>query len=260
MLDCCISAMTPLVSEGAVYALVPPDLADDVRHNAEVHVRRTVMLVEICLRFSSARCGDVLFDVFFIPGDVQVKFDLFLRPLSRSLRSLLDQYGLTIFQPPFFVFYRFLVGMCLGFRLGDKLVKRGKSSLARMLCTKKVICDRCEFVEEFLSSRDESRSFTVTNKEWKHLRYVFRKLEDRISFPTVVPGGLGKTVEMNKRPKRHGEAAKEFLRMIGNEEEIFKLMEPLKEEVWKTLNEGEPFDFDLCLQLPPSLAGSLQIA
>lgn len=257
MLDCCIAAMTPLVSEGAVYTPAPSDLSDDVHHNAEVHVRRVVILVEICLRFSSVRCGDVLSNVFSIPGDVQTKFDLFLRPLARSLRSLLHQYGFTVFQPPFFVFYRLLVGMYLGFCPSEEPRRRGnKSWRARLLCTKKVVCDRCEFMEEFLSSGDESTEFTVSNKEWKHLRYVFLKVKDSVFSPTVTSEGLWKTIRINKRPEPRIEAGEEFLRMIGDEEDISRLMEPHGEEVWKALKDGEPFDFDLCLQLPPPLAGS----
>lgn len=165
MFDRCISAMIPLVSEGAVYTPAAPDLMDDIRHNAEVHVRRTVIVVEICLRFSSDRCGDVLVEVFVIPGDVQTKFDLFYCPLARNLRLLLEQYEYTIFRSPFFVFYRFLVGMYLNFYLGGKFIRRGKLSLATMFCTKKVVCDRCKSIDEFLSSRDESKELVVTNKE-----------------------------------------------------------------------------------------------
>ena len=250
------------MSEGAVYTPVPPHLVDDIHHNAEVHVRRTVILVEMCLRFSSVRCGDVLSHIFFIPGDVQTKFDLFLRPFAPGLRSLLGQYGFTIFQPPFFVFYRLLVGIYLGFCLGNGLVRRGEpsSSFARLLCTKKVVCDRCEFIVDFLSSGDQSREFYVTNKEWKHLRYVFLKLQDKISRPAATSRGPGKTVRINKRPKPRGEAAKEFLQVIGSEEEILRLMEPLGEEVSKALKDEGPFDFDLCLQLPPPLTGSSQTA
>ena len=243
--------MTPLVSQGAVYAPVPPDLEDDVVYNAGVHVRRTITLIEICLRFSPVRCGDVLSDVFFIPGDTQAKFDLFLRPLARGLRSLLNQYGFPIFHPPFFLFYRFLVGMYLSFRLGDGSAQRGKSWLARMICTKKVVCEHCEFIERFLSSGEESTEIVVTNKEWKHLKYVFPKLKDKVFSPTLISGGPQKMVRINRRPRLHAEAAKEFLQTIGNEEEISRLMEPLAGEVQKALKGEEPFDFDLCLQLPP---------
>jgi hypothetical protein len=253
MLDRCIAAMRPLVSEGVIYTPVPPGLMDDVRHNAEVHVRRTVIVIEICLRFSSARCGDVLSDTFLIPGDVQTKFDLFLHPLARSLRSLLDQYKSTIFRPPFFVFYRLIVGMHLGFCRGDEVLRRGEQSLARIVCTKKVVCDRCEFIEGFLSSRDESKELIVTNKEWKHLRYVFPKLKERIFSPAVTSGDLWKSVRITKRPQPPIGAAKEFLRMIGCEEDISKLMEPLNEEVRRALDDGESFDFELCLPLPPPL-------
>ena len=251
MLDCCIAAMTPLVSEGAVYTPVPLDLVDDVRHNAEVHVNRTVILIEICLRFSSVRCGNVLSDVFLMPGDVQTKFDLLLRPLARSLPSLLKQYGFTISQPPFFVFYRFLIGMYLGFCLGGDLTRSRGQSLARALCSKKVVCGRCEVIEEFLSSGDELKELIVTHKEWKHLRYVFLKLKDRVFPPVVTSGELWKGVRITKRPQSCIEAAKEFLRTIGDEEEISKLMKPLNEQVRKALDGEEPFDFDLCLQLPP---------
>jgi hypothetical protein len=248
------------MSEGAVYTPVPQELVDDVHHNAGVHVRRTVILVEICLRFSSVRCGDVLSDIFLIPGDVQTKFDLYLRPFARSLRLLLDQYGFTIFQPPFFVFYRLLVGMHLGFCLGDKPIREGKSSPVRILCTKRVTCDRCEFIEEFLSSGEKSKEFIVTDKEWKHLRQVFLKLKDRVFPPAVTSGDPGKTVLLNKRPRPCVEAAKEFLKAIGSEEEISRLMEPHNEAVSKALNDEEPFDFDHFLQLPPPLAGSSQMA
>lgn len=251
MLDCCIAAMTPLVSEGAVYTPVPLDLIDDVRHNAEVHVNRTVALIEICLRFSSARCGNVLSDVLLIPGDVQTKFDLLLHPLARSLRSLLKQYGFTISQPPFFVFYRFATGMYLGFCLGGDLIRSDGQSLARVLCSKKVVCDRCEFIEGFLSSGDKSRELIVTHKEWKHLRYVFLKLKDRVFSPVVTSGDLWKAVRITKRPQLRIEAAKEFLRTIGDEEDILKLTEPLNEEVRKALDGEEPFDFDLFLRHPP---------
>jgi hypothetical protein len=44
--------------------------------------------------------------------------------------------------------------------------------------------------------------------------------------------------------------------MIGNEEEILKLMEPLDEEVRKALNDEKVFDFERCLQLPPLQGGS----
>ena len=245
--------MIPLVSEGAIYASVPPDIVDDARHNAEVHVRRAVILVEICLRFSSVRCGGVLSDIIVIPGDIQIKFDLFLRPFARSLRPLLDQYELTIFQPPFFLFYRFLVGIYLGFCFNGQPKRKGQLSLARRLCTKKVICDRCEFMEQFLSSEDESKELIVTSQEWKHLRYVLLKLKDRILSPTVTSRGLETTVLIEKRSQPCVEAAEEFFRMIGNEEEISKLMEPFDQEVWKALRDEEPFDFDLCLQLPHPL-------
>jgi len=255
MLDQCISAMTPLISEGVVYTLVAPDLTDDIRHNAEVHVRRAVIVIEICLRFSSVRCVDVLFEVFVLPGDVQTKFDLFYHPLARSLRSLLEQYELTVFRPPFFVFYRLLVGMYLSFYLGGELTRRGKPPLATMFCTKKVICDRCKFIDEFLSSRDESRELIVTNKEWTHLRYIIPKIRDRIFPPTLTAGDFWKTVRMTKRSQPHIEAAKEFLRVIGDEEEISKLMEPLDEEVQKALNDEEQFDFERCMRLPPPMPG-----
>ena len=245
--------MTPLVSEGVVYIKAPPDLMEDVRHNARVHVKRTLIVVEISLRFSPARCGEVLSNIFLIPGDVQIKFDLFLGPLARGLRSLLGQYELSIFQHPFFIFYRFLVGMYLGFCLGNISTRMGGQSLARILCTKKVVCDRCELMEEFLSSGEESKEFYVTNREWKHLRYVFDKLKQRIFPPTVTSGELWKGIRVVKRPKQAGmDTAKEFLRtIVGEEEEISKLMEPFNEEVRRTLDEGEAFDFNLCLQLPP---------
>jgi len=253
MLDHCISAMIPLMSEGAVYTLEAPDLMDDIRHNAEVHLKRAVIVIEICLRFSPARCGDVLFEVFVTPGDVQTKFDLFYRPLARSLRLLLEQYEFTIFQPPFFVFYRLLVGMYLSSYLGGEFIRRGKPSLAKIACTKKVVCDRCELIDEFLASRDQSREFIVTNKEWKHLRYIVPKLKDRIFPLTVTTGGSWKAVRVTRRPKPQIEAAKEFLREIGDPGEISKLMRPLDEEVRKALNYEELFDFQRCLQLPPPL-------
>lgn len=256
MLDHCISAMVPLMNEGAVYALETPDLTDDIRHNAEVHIRRTMIVVEICLRFSSVRCGDVLFDVLVIPGDVQTKFDLFYRPFARSLRSLLEQYKFTIFQPPFFVFYRLLVGMYLSSYLGGEFIRRGKPSLARSVCTKKAVCDRCKLVNEFLSSGDQSRELVVTNKEWRHLRYIISKLKESVIPPTVTTtGDLWKAVRITKCPEPHVEAAKEFLRVVGDEKEISRLMEPLDEEVRKALNYEELFDFQRCLQLPSSLPG-----
>ena len=258
MLDHCISAMTPLMSEGAVYTLEAPDLMNDIRYNAEVHLKRTVIVIEICLRFSSARCGDVLFDVFATPGDVQTKFDLFYRPLVRSLRPLLEQYEFTIFEPPFFVFYRFLVGMYLSSYLGREFKRRGKPSLAGVACTKKVVCDRCELIDEFLASRDQSREFVVTNKEWTHLRYIVPKLKDRILPLTVTTGGSWRAVRVTKRPQPHIEAAKEFLREIGDAEEISRLMKPLDKEVREALNYEELFDFQRCLQLPPPLLGGFQ--
>ena len=257
ILDHCVFAMTPLVGEGIIYTREVPDLMDDIRHNAEVHVRRTMIVIEICLRFSSVRCSDVLFDVFVTPGDVRIKFDFFYRPLARSLRSLLEQYEFTIFQPPFFVFYRFLVGMYLSFYLGGEFMRRGKPMLATTACTKKVVCDRCKLVDEFLFSGDQSRDFVVTNKEWTHLRYIFPKLKDRVFPPTVTTtGNLWKAVRITKRLEPHTEAAKDFIREVGDEEEISKLMEPLDEEVRKALNYEELFDFQRCLQLPPSLSGS----
>ena len=255
MLDHCLSAMIPLMNEGAVYTLEASDLTDDIRHNAEVHVKRTVIVIEICLRFSSVVCGDVLCNVLVIPGDVQTKFDLFYCPLARSLRSLLGQYKITIFQPPFFVFYRFLVGIYLSSHLGGEFMRRGKPPLARMFCAKKAVCDRCELIDEFLSSGNQSREFIVTNGEWTHLRNVIPRLKDRI-FPLIVTtGGLWKEVRITKRPQPRVEAAKEFLRVIGDEKEISKLMEPLGEEVRKALNNEELFDFQRCLQFPPPLPG-----
>ena len=251
MLDRCISAMTSLVSEGDVYTLDAPDLVDDICHNAGIHVKRTVIVIEICLRFSPVRCRDVLFEVFVVPGDFRTKFDLFYRPLARSLRPLLEQYEFTIFQPPFFVFYRLLVGMYLSSYLGGEFIRRGKPSLAGIACTKKVVCDRCKFIDEFLSSTDESREFVVTNKEWTHLRYIIPKLKDNVFPLTVTAGGLWKAVRITKRPPPHIEAAEEFLREIGDEGEISKLMEPLEEEVRRALNCEELFDFERCLQLPP---------
>jgi len=251
MLDQCISAMKPLMTEGAVYTLVASDLMDDVHHNAEVHVKRTIIVIEICLRFSSVRCGEVLFEVFVIPGDIRIKFDLFYLPLARSLRSLLQQYDCPIFRPPFFVFYRFLVGMYLSFYLGDEFIQRGNPPLATMFCTKKVVCDKCKSIDGFLSSGDESRELVVTSKEWIHLRYIIPKFKDRILPPTVATGDSRKTVRIVKRPQPHIEAAKEFLQMIGDEEEISRLMEPLGEEVQRALNGEEVFDFERCLQLPP---------
>lgn len=259
MLDHCISAMTPLMSEGVIYTPVPPHLMDGVRHNAEVHVKRTMIVIETCLRFSPVRCGDVLSEVFDITGDIQIKFNLFYGPLARSLRSLLQQYGLTIFRPPFFVFYRFLVGMYLSFHHGGEFLRRG-GPLAMMFCTKKVVCDRCKSIDEFLCSRDESKELVVTNKEWMHLRYAMPKLKGRIFPPTVTTGELWKMVRMTKRPQPRTEATKAFLRMIGDEEDISKLMEPLDEEVRKALNDEEVFDFERCLQLPPSLPDDSQSA
>jgi hypothetical protein len=250
MLDCCISAMIPLISEGVVYTLEAPDVTDDIRHNAEVHVKRAVIVIEICLRFSPVRCGDVLFDVFVFSGDVQTKFDLFYHPLARSLRSLLEQYEFTIFQPPFFAFYRFLVGMYLHSYLGGEFTRRGKPPLATMVCTKKVVCDRCKAIDEFLSSGEQSRELVVMNKEWTHLRYIFPKLKDVVFPPTVTTGGLWKTIRLSKRPQPHLEAAEEFLRVVGDEEEILRLMEPLEEEVRNALNFRELFDFERCLRLP----------
>ena len=250
MLNQCISAMKPLMGEGAVYTEVAPDLMDDIHHNAEVHVKRTTIVIEICLRFSPARCGEVLFGVFVIPGDFRTKFDLFYRPLARSLRSLLQQYEITIFQPPFFAFYRLLVGIYLRFCLGNEFIQRGKSPLATMFCTKKVACNPCKSIEEFLTSGDESKELVVTSKEWIHLRYVIPKFKDRVLPPTVATGDSYKTVQIIKRPQSHIEAAKEFLQMIGDEEEISKLMEPLDEEVRKALNDEEVFNFERCLQLP----------
>ena len=257
MLDRCISAMTPLMSEGVIYTLGAQDLTDDVRHNAEVHVKRTVIVIEICLRFSSARCGDVLSDILVIPGDVQTKFDLFYCPLARSLRSLLKQYEVTIFQPPFSIFYRFLVGMYLSCYLGGEFMRRGKPLLARSVCTMKAFCDRCQVVDEFLSSGDQSKDLIVTNKEWRHLLNIVPKFKDSIFPPTVIAtGDLWKTVQITKRPEPRAEAAEEFMRMVGDEEEISKLMEPLGEEVRKALNYEELFDFQRCLQLPPPPDGS----
>ena len=258
VLDCCIAAMTPLASEGAVYFPVAQDLIDGLHHNAEVHVRRIVIVIEICLRFSSARCGEVLSEVFSIPGDIHIKFDLFLRPLARNLRSLLGQYDFPIFRQPFFLFYRLLVGMYLGFCLGGEPTQRGQPTLARILCTKKVVCNNCQNIQDFLSSRDESRELLITNKEWKHLRYVIPKLKDEIFPPIVTSGGLRKTIRINKRRRSRANAAKEFLEVIGDEEEISRLMEPFDEEVRKALNDEEAFDFELCLQLPvpPSPSGS----
>jgi len=260
MFDQCISAMIPLMSEGVVYTLVAPEFVDDIRHNAEVHIRRTVVVIEICLRFLPVKCGDVLSEVLATPGDVQAKFDLFYRSLARDLRSLLQQYGFTIFRPPFFAFYRFLVGMYLSFYHGGEFLQRVRPPLATMFCKKKVVCDRCKSIAEFLSSGDESKDLVVTNKEWAHLRHIMPKLKDRIFPPTVTAGELWKTVQITKRPQLRMKAPKEFLRMIGDEEEILKLMEPLDEEVRKALNDEEVFDFERCLQLPPPLAGGSQTA
>lgn len=233
IVDCCIAAMIPLVSEGTAYALVPPGLMDAVHHNAEVHAKRSMVLIEICLRFSSVRCRDVLSDILLVPGDLQIKFDLFFRPLARSLRPLLDQYGVTILRPPFSVFYRFLIGIYF-----DNLTQSRKPPPARTFCTKKVVCDRCEFIEDFLSSKEESKELIVTNKEWKHLRYVFPKLKDRILSQKVTSGHSWKTVRVTRRSQVHIEASREFLRMIGGDEDISKLMRPLSEAMWEVLNNG----------------------
>lgn len=64
-------------------------------------------------------------------------------------------------------------------------------------------------------------------------------------------------MRITKRPLHHIEAAKEFLREVGDEEEISKLMEPLNGEVRRALNDEEVFDFERCLQLPPSLSDVL---
>ena len=250
MVDNCISAMTPLTSEGVVYVTASPDLMDDIRHNAKVHVNRTMIVAEICLRFSPHRCGEVLFQGFDIPGDLRVKFDLFYEPLARSLRSLLQQYDYTIFRPPFLVFYRVLVGMYLSFCHGDKILRTAEQ-LSATFCTKKVVCDHCKSIGEFLFSRDESKGLVLTNMEWSHLRYVSRGLKNRIFPPTVTTMELGKMVRIKKRAPKHIDATKEFLKAIGNDEEISRLMEPLGEEMRKALNDEEVFDFERCLRLPP---------
>lgn len=95
MLDQCISAVTPLMSEGVAYAPVAPDPMDDIRHNAEVRVS-AVIVIETCMQFSSVRCGDVLSEVFVTPGDIQTKIDPFYCPLARNLCSLLQHYELKI--------------------------------------------------------------------------------------------------------------------------------------------------------------------
>lgn len=255
MVDCCIAAMTPLVREGAIRTLAPPDSVDDVRRNSEARIERTVALVGICLQFSSPRCGDVLSDILLVRGDVETEFDLFLRPLVRKLRPLLDHHALTNFQPLFLKFYRYLVGMYLGFCLKDES-KRGGETPGKKICTKKVTCDHCNFIKEFLYSGDESREFTISNREWKHLQYVFPKLKDKIS-PSIAPvEGLSKKIRIERRHQPRVEAAKEFLRVIGNEKEISKLMKPYDKEVWKAVNSGEPFNFDLCLEVPPPPVGS----
>ena len=248
------------MSEGVVYTLVAPEFVDGIRHNAEVHVRKTVIVIEICLRLLPVKCGDVLSQVLVTPGDVQTKFDLFYRSLARDLRSLLQRYGFTIFRPPFFAFYRFLVGMYLSFYHGGESLRRVRPPLATMFCKKKVLCDRCKSIGDFLSSGDESKYLVVTNREWAHLRHIMPKLKDRIFLPTVTAGELWKTVRIIKRPQLHMEVPKEFLRMIGDEEEILKLMEPLGEEVQKALNDEEVFDFERCLQLPPPLTDGSQTA
>ena len=81
---------------------------------------------------------------------------------------------------------------------------------------------------------------------------------DRIFPLTVITGGLWKTVRVTKRPQPHVEAAKEFLREIGDAGEISRLMEPLDKEVRKAMNNEELFDFQRCLQLPPPLPGGSQ--
>ena len=250
MVDDCISAMTPLMSEGVVYVAASPDLMDDIRHNAQVHVKRTMIVTEICLRFSPHRCGEILFEGFDVPDDLRVKFDLFYGPLARSLRSLLQQYDYTIFRPPFFVFYRVLVGMYLGFCHDDKILRTAEQ-LSATFCTKNVACDHCKSIGEFLLSGDESKEFVLTNMEWSHLRYVSRRLKNRIFPPTVTTMELGKTVRIKKRTPKHIDATKEFLKTIGDDEEISRLMEPLAEEIQKALNGEEVFDFERCLRLPP---------
>jgi len=48
------------MSDDVVCVLVAPDPVDDVRRNAEVHARRTTIVIETRSRFPSVRCSDVL--------------------------------------------------------------------------------------------------------------------------------------------------------------------------------------------------------
>ena len=246
MVDDCISAMAPLIAEAVVYAATSPDLMDDIRHNAKVHVKRFMIITEICLRFSPHRCGDVLSQAFDAPGDLRLKFDLFYRPLAPSLRSLLQQYDSTIFRSPFFLFYRVLVGMYLSFYHVDEILP----STEPTFCTNKVVCDPCKSIADFLSSADQSKALVLTNREWAHLRSVTSSIKHRVFPPILNTMELGKTVLIKKRTPKHLEATKEFLKTIGDEHEISRLMEPLAEEMRKALSGGGVFDFERCLQLP----------
>ena len=122
-------------------------------------------------------------------------------------------------------------------------------------CTKKVACDPCKLIADFLSSGDQSKALVLTNKEWSHFRYITSRLKDSVFPPTVTTMESGKIIQIKKRAQEHTSkhigATKEFLRTIGDEQEISTLMEPLGEEMRMALSGERVFDFERCLRLPP---------
>lgn len=204
---------------------------------------QAVDIIEACLLTSCmAPCRKLFVILLKIPGSAGEKFENLYGRLIPPLRELLSSKNIDICSPPFIDLFQILVAMYLRDVLGSKPSTR--PNIRKIGCK----CADCKSVDAFLLKPNLTETFRYAQKRRTHVESKLDTITDLVTSEVIRdknPHGLVVTKLPDFMATLQWEVrvtkARAFLKSVGEDNMIAKLMGDRYEDILKALQGAQRF-------------------
>ena len=227
----CIAAVTTSLQKLVALSRAPPSSWNSLRSSAAVELKDLVQpyveLLEACISVDPALCRAAFASILNIPsGTTSANFVDVYFPLLKAMPKVLQKYDLTIVSSPFDELAQELIALYLHHVLHTSTVSR-HPDIRILGCG----CEDCKHLDSFMVGPETQQLLRFPGARRIHVEGRVRDASDLVSY-TIIESGSPYGIKITKLPHVvvvghwtvRVKYAKMFLRMIGNETVLQKLM------------------------------------
>jgi len=246
------------LSEACLDVVVP--LWDSIESNYGVtqnsRIERIIELLDLCITANHlAHCKILFTSILRSPGDLVTKYTALYTPLVVRLPQLLRKHNLDIFVHPFGEMMQIFVGQYLHDILGCGPKKGSPINIRTVGCG----CKDCNALDTFLLGPTATTLFRLPLPLKNHLIQRLQKVPDLVSYTILTytrPHGIQITkaseiTAMGRWASKVGDA-RVFLRQVGDEALLAKLMGQRSPDIERALSGAQQFQLPINQPIPSS--------